>query len=292
LRRHRGASHRNDPSSIASDDVKKGFCEGKLGYDVPSNIGIVVLGLLYGGGDFDKTMCITVNCGEDTDCTGATVGSIFGIIRGIEGIPQRWIDPIGQGIKTMCLNNGDLSWLIPKDLNDLTNRTEKIANQVLRVNRTNMFLQPDKPTDIAGLSAEKLHHPNHGANIYRTMNATRFRFDFFAVEVDYGEGPYIRNNEPKTVTVAIRNEYRIQANLSLHWYLPKGWQITPAPDAALMSLPSPLGKPLTLQFALQAESVERAMNRAVLELTIEGRPTVMLVPITLLNGNVRPVADQ
>ncbi len=28
------------------------------------------------------------------------------------------------------------------------------------------------------------------------------------------------------------------------------------------------------------------MNRAVLEITIEGRPTVMLVPIQLLNGNL------
>jgi hypothetical protein len=28
------------------------------------------------------------------------------------------------------------------------------------------------------------------------------------------------------------------------------------------------------------------MNRAVLEITMEGRPTVMLVPVTLLNGSL------
>ena len=56
-----------------------------------------------------------------------------------------------------------------------------------------------------------------------------------------------------------------------------------------MSMHSPIGKPLVVQFSLQTESVERSMNRAVLEITIEGRPTIMLVPITLLNGNIQPV---
>lgn len=289
LRRHRGGHFFGSSANISADDVKKGFDSGKLGYDVPSNIGIIVLGLLYGGGDFDKTMCITVNCGEDTDCTGATVGSIFGIIRGIEGIPQRWIDPIGRGIKTICINVGDISWIVPKNIDDLTNRTEKIANQVMRYNRTNMFMDADKPTDLKSLDRKKLYHSNHGADIYGNMNAMRFTFDFFNVQVDYAEGPFIRNNEPKQLTVTITNKYRVQANLTLHWYLPKGWQIAPSADAALMSIHSPIGKPLVVQFTLQTEIVERSMNRAVLELTIEGRPTVMLVPITLLNGNVQPV---
>jgi len=287
LRRHRGA-HCTGSENISDADLKHGFDKGKLGYDAPSNIGIIVLGLLYGGGDFDKMMCITVNCGEDTDCTGATVGSIYGIIHGIEGIPQRWIDPIGRGIKTICINVGDISWIVPKDIDNLTARTEKIANQVMRFFRTNMFID-DKPTDLKGLDSKKLYHANHGADIYENMNAVKFSFDFFNVEVDYAEGPFIRNHEPKQLAITITNKYRMQANLTLHWYLPKGWQAAPAADAALMSMHSPIGKPLVVQFSLQTESVERSMNRAVLEITIEGRPTIMLVPITLLNGNIQPV---
>jgi ADP-ribosylglycohydrolase len=58
---------------IRERDFEKGFIGTKRGWDVPSNIGIVIIGMLYGEGDFDKSMCIAVNCGEDTDCTGATV---------------------------------------------------------------------------------------------------------------------------------------------------------------------------------------------------------------------------
>jgi len=53
-----------------------------------------------------------------------------------------------------------------------------------------------------------------------------------------------------------------------------------------MSLPSVLAKPLALHYNFTVERLSRATNRAVLEITIEGRPTVMLVPITLINGNL------
>jgi ADP-ribosylation/crystallin J1 len=39
-----------------------------------------VLGLLAGEGDFGKSLCIAVNCGNDTDCTGATLGAPLGIL--------------------------------------------------------------------------------------------------------------------------------------------------------------------------------------------------------------------
>jgi len=47
-----------------------------------------------------------------------------------------------------------------------------------------------------------------------------------------------------------------------------------------------LGDPVVLEYELTCDQVTRTMNRAVFEITSEGRPTVMLVPITLLNGNV------
>jgi len=62
--------------------------------DVIPNIGLVVLGLLYGEGDFEKTVLTAVNCGLDTDCTGATVGSVIGIRDGARAIPEHWRRPI------------------------------------------------------------------------------------------------------------------------------------------------------------------------------------------------------
>ncbi|MFR3482381.1 MAG: ADP-ribosylglycohydrolase family protein [Clostridia bacterium] len=51
-------------------------------FQAPANVGFVVIGLLYGEGDFKKSMLYAINCGDDTDCTGATLGSILGIAFG------------------------------------------------------------------------------------------------------------------------------------------------------------------------------------------------------------------
>ena len=66
--------------------------------DCPQNIAFVVLGWLSGGGDFEKSITTAVNCGYDTDCTGATLGAIMGVILGAEGIPEKWLAPIGDEV--------------------------------------------------------------------------------------------------------------------------------------------------------------------------------------------------
>ena len=65
--------------------------------DVKVNFPIMVAGLLLGNGDFSKSICDAVNFGEDTDCTGATVGSILGIMNP-DGIPEKWLAPIGRNM--------------------------------------------------------------------------------------------------------------------------------------------------------------------------------------------------
>ena len=295
LRHHRGSSAHGIPERTSPEDREKGFAEGVMGYDAPSNIAITVLGLLYGGDDFDKMICTTVNCGEDTDCTGATAGSIFGIIHGTKGIPQRWIDPIGRGIKTACLNLGELGHFgnqLPQTVDELTDRTERVAMQILlRGRESRVSISADEPTDLSSLNPDALCAGDHGASLYTSMNGPAFRFPFFTVEVDYGDSPTIRAGEPKPIRLTIRNTYKVQANISLHWYLPDGWQVSPSADGVVMSLPKYLGNVATLEFTIGAEKIERAMNRCVVELTIEGRPTVMLVPVTLLNGNVSPARE-
>ena len=50
------------------------------------NSAIVVLSLLYGGGEFSKTVNICAMCGEDTDSNAGNVGSIAGVLAGLDGI--------------------------------------------------------------------------------------------------------------------------------------------------------------------------------------------------------------
>ena len=63
-----------------------------------SNAMIVVAALLYGEGDFSKSICMAVDTGFDTDCNGATVGSIVGMMNA--GIPEEWIAPFGGNLRT------------------------------------------------------------------------------------------------------------------------------------------------------------------------------------------------
>jgi len=65
-----------------------------------SNARIVTLGLLWGDKDFGDSITKAVQPGFDTDCNGATVGSIMGIIHGASRIPMKWITPINDTLET------------------------------------------------------------------------------------------------------------------------------------------------------------------------------------------------
>ncbi|MDD6484204.1 MAG: ADP-ribosylglycohydrolase family protein [Clostridiales bacterium] len=83
------------------------------------------MGWIYGEGDFGKSICIAAGCCEDGDCTAATLGEIMGIINGVDALPEKWIEPIGDEIKTISLNlametMGIIS--VPKTVTKLTDR--------------------------------------------------------------------------------------------------------------------------------------------------------------------------
>lgn len=105
--------------------------------------------------------------------------------------------------------------------------------------------------------------------------------------MDYGDAPIIRDNMSKKIIVKIENKYRIQETIHIHWYKPINWKISPADEGDIyISQPGVNGCKKEIEFELTTEKVEKNANRLVLELTVEGRPTVMLVPIVLLNGNL------
>lgn len=74
-----------------------------------SNAMIVVASLLYGNGDFGKSVCMAVETGFDTDCNGATVGSVLGMAKGIGSIPEYWIKPFGDKLNTSIFGVGAVS---------------------------------------------------------------------------------------------------------------------------------------------------------------------------------------
>ncbi len=54
------------------------------------NMGITLMALLLGGGDFIQTTMLALNCGFDTDCTCATVGAVLGILIGGEALMRQY----------------------------------------------------------------------------------------------------------------------------------------------------------------------------------------------------------
>jgi hypothetical protein len=89
------------------------------------NHGFTVIGWLYGK-DFGDRLCKAVNCGYDTDCTGATLGALLGILEGTGGIPDKWRRPVGDEIVLHRFTRG---FPPPRTLGELADRTVVLAEK-------------------------------------------------------------------------------------------------------------------------------------------------------------------
>ena len=65
-----------------------------------NNAALVTASLIFGNGDYEKSICNVVMGGWDTDSNGATVGSIVGTMLGAENLPKKWIEPINNQIRS------------------------------------------------------------------------------------------------------------------------------------------------------------------------------------------------
>ena len=67
-----------------------------LSFDIDAklNSAYCAIGLLYGGGDFGKSIEIATRCGQDSDCNPATVGGVLGVMYGKSKLPEFWKEPL------------------------------------------------------------------------------------------------------------------------------------------------------------------------------------------------------
>ena len=114
-------------------------------YESTVNLGMTVMGMLYGEGDFEQTVEITVQGGFDADCNPATAGGLIGLINGFDGLPNNLTDGISETYTAISwLDNIDLTRTIPEIVDGLQSAAE---GQLLLAGGT-----------ITGAGAERMYH--------------------------------------------------------------------------------------------------------------------------------------
>lgn len=86
-----------------------------------NNAAVIAAGLLWGEGDFTRTIGLTVEGGLDTDSNGATAGSVAGVMTGAAELPEHWTGPLDDRIRTA------LSGFHDTRISDLAARTARLA---------------------------------------------------------------------------------------------------------------------------------------------------------------------
>ncbi|MDB4865714.1 MAG: crystallin [Cohnella sp.] len=89
-----------------------------------NNAALVAASLIYANGDFEKGITTAVLGGWDTDCNGATVGSILGASLGAKALPKSWVDPLNDTLYA------DLHGFHPIAISECANRSYEVFRKI------------------------------------------------------------------------------------------------------------------------------------------------------------------
>jgi ADP-ribosylglycohydrolase len=91
------------------------------GVHTVNNAAVVAAALLWGEGSYTRTIGLAVEGGWDTDCNGATAGSVFGAMHGAGTLPMHWVAPLHDLVRTAILGYDGSA------ITDLAERTLHLA---------------------------------------------------------------------------------------------------------------------------------------------------------------------
>ena len=272
-----GVDYRTTRELLVEDSRDLGW------FQAPANIAFTVLGLIYGEGDFKKSMIYAINCGDDTDCTGATVGAFLGLLYGRSGIPQDWASYLGDSITTVAIDRTAISGDLPKTCTELTDRVINMIPVMCRANGIRVEFT-EEHSDFSDGNDQKVL-----AGIEKTL-FDRLPYSYDGPEcvilrsmVEFYDKPVIEPNGSLRFRVRFFNKLPDQRHLHIRLYLPEGWTASYRHD---MHLPrasfQETGEGYALEVTVTAGEKVEAVNRAAVEVTSPGRPTAHLIPIILI----------
>ena len=144
--------------------------------DAKINAAWVVMGLLYGNGDFTRTFEISTRCGDDADCNPATAGGVLATIKGYKNIPEFW----KQGLKEVEPIDFKYTTI---SLNDAYKLSFKHACEVIRRNGGKLtddgvIIKVQKPKTVPFEAAFVGHYPSKQINLNKPLDdEITFEFD-------------------------------------------------------------------------------------------------------------------
>jgi len=190
--------------------------ESRFGHLQPCNAvpnhGFTVIGWLYGE-DFGDRLCKAVNCGYDTDCTGATLGALLGILGGTAAIPQEWREPVGTEIVLHPFTRG---FQPPTDVEDLADRTVALAERAAET-KSEVAFGPETrlPDDLlTRLFRNEMAEAARAQDSHAGIEMVEGR----EVAFHYGGEPVLRPGIGKQVRVTVDGE-----ELEVDLTVPGGW---------------------------------------------------------------------
>lgn len=259
-------------------------------FQAPANVAYVVLGLLYGEGDFKKSMILAINCGDDTDCTGATIGALMGIMTGTAGIPKDWLTYIGEEIVTKCVLKGHGEY--PENCTQLTDcvmnllpvTSKASVADILSGKQDIRIIQEDVENSTFDWSVFK------GDSFVREMFSRtpysfRVRNPYAETWIAFDHAPVLAPGKSLegTVSVAIKTMPE-QKHFHLRWLTPQGITVQGGKNLHANAEHSGHKQNASARFCITAalEAEIGANNRLILEITSPGRALPILVPIVIL----------
>ncbi len=90
-----------------------------------NNAALVVMGLMVAQRDYEKSIVLAVRCGWDTDCNGATAGSVCGMMLGCDALPSKWVGVLNDRLISAVRGFSECK------ISDLAKRSHEIARKVI-----------------------------------------------------------------------------------------------------------------------------------------------------------------
>ncbi len=243
----------------------------------PINLGFEVIGLLYGE-SFGDAIAKAVNCGWDTDCTGATVGAIWGIIHGASNLPEEWIKPLSNKI---VVSEGIKNIYVPKTVEELTNEVCAIGEKVLK-----HFGVPIEISDQDKFTNAEVVLRSLVREVRSLWNLPPNRVDFdltsVKVSVTYLDGPAILPNKPNNFLIEIENTCLTPFTGTLNISIPQNWALKPVCPCPISLDPKEKAK---FRFTIEASAENiNTSNECTARILLYGRPRLMSIPIVFVGG--------